>query len=50
MALPSHDVDIVLDFVWGESAAKLMVPLIGACSDRGHPLTWIQIGSVTDRR
>lgn len=43
----AQDVDVVLDFVWGESAARAMATLISARSDRAQPLTWIQIGSVS---
>ncbi|MFI2642009.1 zinc-binding alcohol dehydrogenase family protein [Streptomyces sp. NPDC018610] len=40
------DVDVVLDFVWGEPSAHAMMPMLTARADRGAPLTWIQIGSV----
>jgi NADPH:quinone reductase-like Zn-dependent oxidoreductase len=40
------DVDVVIDYVWGEPAARAMVDLLTARADRGAPLTWIQIGSV----
>ena len=40
------DVDVVIDYVWGEPAARAMVGLLTARADRGAPLTWIQIGSV----
>jgi NADPH:quinone reductase-like Zn-dependent oxidoreductase len=40
------DVDVVLDYLWGEPAAAAMAALITARPDRGRPLTWIQIGSV----
>lgn len=40
------EVDIVLDYVWGEPAARVMVDLLTARKDRGRTLTWIQIGSV----
>ncbi|GIF50119.1 NADPH:quinone reductase-like Zn-dependent oxidoreductase [Asanoa ferruginea] len=40
------DVDVVVDYVWGEPAARAMVDLLTARKDRGAPLTWIQIGSV----
>jgi NADPH:quinone reductase-like Zn-dependent oxidoreductase len=39
-------VDVVIDYVWGEPAARAMVDLLTARADRGAPLTWIQIGSV----
>ncbi|MGY2092765.1 zinc-binding dehydrogenase [Nocardia gipuzkoensis] len=40
------DVDVVLDYVWGEPSARAMTPMITARRDRGTPLNWIQIGSV----
>ncbi|MEU4557131.1 zinc-binding alcohol dehydrogenase family protein [Actinoplanes sp. NPDC023936] len=40
------DVDVVLDYVWGEPAATAMIPLLTARSDRTAPLAWIQIGSM----
>ncbi len=43
----ARNVDVVLDFVWGETTAKAMAALITARPDRAQPLTWIQIGSVT---
>jgi NADPH:quinone reductase-like Zn-dependent oxidoreductase len=43
----ARDVDVVLDFVWGEATARAVVAVITARADREQPLTWIQIGSVT---
>jgi NADPH:quinone reductase-like Zn-dependent oxidoreductase len=40
------DVDVVLDYVWGEPAANAMTPMLAARADRTAPLTWIQIGSM----
>jgi NADPH:quinone reductase-like Zn-dependent oxidoreductase len=40
------EVDVVLDYVWGQPTARAMTDLLTARSDRGRPLTWIQIGSV----
>ena len=40
------EVDIVIDYVWGEPTARAMVDLLTARRDRSRPLTWIQIGSV----
>lgn len=40
------DVDVVIDYVWGEPTARAMVDLLTARSDRSAPITWIQIGSV----
>jgi len=42
----ARDVDIVLDFVWGESTAKALMTVVTERADRGRPLTWIEIGSV----
>lgn len=42
----AREVDVVLDFVWGENTAKAMAQVITERSDRGRPLTWIEIGSV----
>ncbi|MFG3136408.1 zinc-binding dehydrogenase [Streptomyces sp. NPDC048211] len=43
------DVDVVLDFVWGEPAADAMLPILTARADRSAPLTWVQIGSMAGR-
>ncbi|MFI5889835.1 zinc-binding alcohol dehydrogenase family protein [Actinoplanes sp. NPDC051513] len=40
------DVDVVIDYVWGEPAARGMVDVLTARADRSVPLSWIQIGSV----
>ncbi|GIG22062.1 NADPH:quinone reductase [Cellulomonas chitinilytica] len=40
------DVDVVLDYVWGEPAADGMVAILTARADRQAPLTWVQIGSM----
>ncbi|TQS43040.1 quinone oxidoreductase family protein [Cryptosporangium phraense] len=40
------DVDVVLDYLWGEPATAAMVALVTARPDRGKPLSWVQIGSV----
>jgi NADPH:quinone reductase-like Zn-dependent oxidoreductase len=40
------DVDVVIDYVWGQPAADALRDLITDRPDRGKPLTWIQIGSV----
>lgn len=46
VAATAADVDVVLDFVWGEPAAGAMIPMLTARADRSTPLTWIQIGSM----
>ena len=40
------DVDVVIDYVWGEPAVAAMVAVLSGRSDRGRPLTWIEIGSM----
>ncbi|OJX72897.1 zinc-binding alcohol dehydrogenase family protein [Leifsonia sp. 71-9] len=40
------DVDVVLDYVWGAPTAQAMADIVTARTDRGAPLTWIEIGSV----
>ncbi len=40
------DVDVVIDYVWGEPSAQAIIPMLTARADRGTPLTWIQIGSM----
>jgi NADPH:quinone reductase-like Zn-dependent oxidoreductase len=42
----ASDVDVVLDYLWGEPAAAAMVAVITARADRSKPLTWVEIGSV----
>ncbi len=40
------DIDVVLDYLWGEPTATAMVDVVSHRSDRGRPLNWIEIGSV----
>ena len=40
------DVDVVIDYLWGEPAAAAMIAVVTHRADRGRPLSWIQIGSV----
>lgn len=42
----ASEVDIVLDYLWGEPAGLAMIPLLTRRADRSRLLTWIQIGSV----
>jgi NADPH:quinone reductase-like Zn-dependent oxidoreductase len=46
LANAAAEVDIVLDYLWGEPAANAMTALLTARSDRSRALDWIQIGSV----
>lgn len=43
------DVDVVIDYLWGEVATRGMVDLISHRRDRSAPLTWLQIGSMAGR-
>jgi NADPH:quinone reductase-like Zn-dependent oxidoreductase len=49
LAEVAADVDVVLDYVWGEPTAAAMAAIITGRADRGKPLAWIQIGSVAGR-
>jgi NADPH:quinone reductase-like Zn-dependent oxidoreductase len=40
------DVDVVLDFLWGDVTAHALVDIVGHRSDRLRPLTWVQVGSM----
>ena len=40
------DVDVVIDYLWGQPAAAAMAAVVTGRADRGKPLTWIEIGSV----
>jgi len=40
------DVDVVLDYLWGEPAVTAMTAMLPARADRSAPLSWVQIGSI----
>ncbi|HVW28261.1 MAG TPA: zinc-binding alcohol dehydrogenase family protein [Polyangiaceae bacterium] len=40
------DVDVVLDYIWGEPTALAMTAVVTHRLDRSKPLSWIEIGSV----
>jgi NADPH:quinone reductase-like Zn-dependent oxidoreductase len=40
------DVDVVLDYVWGEPTAGALRAIVTGRADRGRPLTWVELGSV----
>jgi NADPH:quinone reductase-like Zn-dependent oxidoreductase len=40
------DVDVVVDYLWGEPARHAMMALLSARSDRSRALHWIQIGAM----
>jgi len=40
------EVDVVLDFVWGECAVRVMETVLKQRADRSLPLAWIHLGSM----
>jgi NADPH:quinone reductase-like Zn-dependent oxidoreductase len=46
LAAAARDVDVVIDYVWGQPTADAMRAIVTNRGDRGRPLTWLQIGSV----
>ncbi|MDF2444329.1 MAG: hypothetical protein JWR01_2532 [Subtercola sp.] len=42
----SKEVDVVLDYLWGEPTARAMAAVVTQRTDEARPLTWIEIGSV----
>ncbi len=46
LAAAAAEVDIVLDYLWGEPAVMTMTALLTARNDRSRALDWIQIGAI----
>jgi NADPH:quinone reductase-like Zn-dependent oxidoreductase len=46
LAQAASEVDLVIDYLWGEPASEAMMALLRARSDRSRALNWIQIGSM----
>jgi NADPH:quinone reductase-like Zn-dependent oxidoreductase len=46
LARAAADVDVVIDYLWGEPASRTMRTLLEARTDRSAALDWIQIGAV----
>jgi NADPH:quinone reductase-like Zn-dependent oxidoreductase len=46
LATAAAEVDIVLDYLWGEPAQAAIVALLTARTDRSRAMDWIQIGAV----
>jgi NADPH:quinone reductase-like Zn-dependent oxidoreductase len=46
LAIAAADVDVVIDYLWGEPAQRAMMALLMARTDRSQALNWIQIGAV----
>ncbi len=42
----ASEVDVVIDYLWGPPTADAMLAVVMNRSDREHPLTWIEVGSV----
>ncbi|WP_328321589.1 zinc-binding alcohol dehydrogenase family protein [Kribbella sp. NBC_00382] len=40
------EVDVVIDYLWGEPTAEAMRAVVTGRSDRDRPLSWIEVGSV----
>ena len=40
------DVDVVIDYLWGQPAADALAAIVPARRDDSQQLTWLQIGSV----
>jgi len=40
------EVDVVIDYLWGEPTAAAMTAVVTDRADRARPLTWIEIGSI----
>jgi NADPH:quinone reductase-like Zn-dependent oxidoreductase len=41
-----RDVDVVIDYLWGETTADAMRAIVMNRTDPGLPLSWIEVGSV----
>jgi NADPH:quinone reductase-like Zn-dependent oxidoreductase len=41
------EVDIVIDYLWGPATERTMPAVITHRTDKSHPLTWIEIGSMS---
>lgn len=46
LARTARDVDVVIDYLWGPITADVMAGIASNRSDPGHPLSWIEIGSM----
>ncbi len=42
----ARDVDVVIDYLWGEPTADAMRAMVTGRTDPGRPLAWIEVGSV----
>jgi NADPH:quinone reductase-like Zn-dependent oxidoreductase len=42
----ASEVDVVIDYLWGQPASTAMIAALAGRADKNRPLTWIEIGSV----
>ena len=47
LAAAAAEVDIVIDYLWGQPAQRAMTALLTARADRSRLLDWVQIGAIT---
>jgi NADPH:quinone reductase-like Zn-dependent oxidoreductase len=47
LAAAGTNIDVVLDYLWGDWAATALTAIVPARNDHSQPMTWIQVGSVT---
>ena len=47
LAAAAAEVDIVIDYLWGEPASTAIMALLRARADRSRAMDWIQIGAIT---
>lgn len=45
----ASEVDVVIDYLWGQPAERAFLALLRPRADRGRALTWIQVGSIAGR-
>ncbi len=41
------EVDVVIDYLWGAATERSMSAVIAHRADKGHALTWIEVGSMS---
>jgi NADPH:quinone reductase-like Zn-dependent oxidoreductase len=46
LANAAADVDVVIDYLWGEPAAAAIIVLLKARADRSRAMDWIQVGAI----
>ena len=46
LAEAASEVDVVIDYLWGETAETAMLPILKNRADRSRPLYWVEVGSM----